>query len=424
MATKKNNAKSLLAFSELWNKSRLKLEQAAEPTPKTQALRALQGNDFESAMSLCSMHPELLSAGSDSGSSMLNTALDQGKHSIAVALVLRGAWCGLSAQEKAASRAGSTYNAKEAPFEDSIQNMWRSLALRSHDVLVLDAFSAALASSGRPFPTPEQWVELAMESGKINLAVEFIDVHALPGQPVIGAMIEWSLAHNHRHASNPFMTAATLGDDPHARCAWRLIEDYKSSLSPTSIARLWESATLHNKIQSIDRLARMELWPPDWILSTGSTLEPAASALVMAAACSRSIFSCLRDIPDAVEAAKSQASAPKLLATCGPIELAVLSRLGVDIAVANSDGHTFLHLWAQENVLRDGWRTVCKARPDLLDTADHVGRTPRSLQRSRLSGSALNAFDAAIASIERSQLIKDAPQAATHPTAILSKRRL
>lgn len=396
-------------FTEQWSRALPRRVGALEPLPYASAMRALGEGDMAATVALCKQHPELLTQGSNHGMSLLNASLSRGKAPISIALLAMGAWAGVTPLESTRPVSG----AHAEPFEASLDNLWTALARAAPDCLFLDAASAALASSGRAFPSPGEWARLTLRCPKIELSVQIHDAHGLALDPATGTLIDdlilgldasYGLKRDH-----PILNAMLGEHNEEASNAWRLIVRFKDALSPDSITKLWNGCILFECPERANSLASLNLFPQGWMLLDAPRGMGPCSALVGAAIFAPAIFKILREIPDAVAAAAAQPHSALLFSKGAAIELASLSRLGIDIGSRDANGHTFLHLWARgDKEPRPGWRTICKARPDFLDLPDNLGRTPRVIQRRNLSTKQRDAFDGTLAAIERSALIKEA----------------
>lgn len=397
---------------------------APASTPKALAERALASGDLAATAALCKEHSELLTQGASLGLSLLNAALFRRKGPISIALLARGAWAGLDplAPGRSASR---------DPFEASLDNLWSALADAAPDCLFLDAASAALASSGRAFPSPDEWVRVALRRGKIELAVQVHDAHALDLDPspstglLFDALVRGTGPIHGSGQTHPILNAMGGESAEERSGAWRLIALFRDALGQGSIQNIWTACILSNNAEHAARLELLNLLPQGWMLpELGQDMGP-CSALVGAAIFAPDVFNRLGQLPDAVAAAASHLHSPRALAAAKGADLARLSRLGVDIGAPDANGQTFLHLWARsDREPRQGWAAVHKARPDLLDLPDKQGLTPRATQRERLAPKHLAAFDAMLAAIERSSLRRALPATAPHAPPRARKPRL
>lgn len=376
-------------------------------------LDSIQNGQSAQVIELVQSRPALLFM-AHQGKTLLDAAWASKSSSFAFELLKLGAWASLSPNPTQRPALSNT------PFEERLAALHADVAKHSPDALSLEMADKAIRASGRPSLEWSEWITLSLSIGAFRLANDLCDRFGIqPGEDDAQYFLRAT-----RNQPILFDLASSLCEDS---CdgrtpGWKLIEKSKKHLDSKLVDAIWRHAIQNDRIERMADLVSWGAIPDQWTLSCSLTTikqdaPPESISLLAEAAIhgAPNAFACLKNIPEAIEAAISTPPGPNALAQASVQDLCSLARLGINIGSVDSDGRNVLHHWAlrDRDQPRNGWISVCKIRPELLHAKDAKGRSPvdQQAQQLRHNSKRLGSFQAMISKIERADLGKTISEA-------------
>jgi hypothetical protein len=156
------------------------------------------------------------------------------------------------------------------------------------------------------------------------------------------------------------------------------------------------------------------------ILTADASLLTVASASPFG----RGAFEALRSFGPALDAAKAQKPAPRVLALIPAQKLFELREAGVDIGSTDATG-TFAHWWAKlDDKPRDGWAMLASKAPEIFEKPDGSGRRAADRMADKLAmGKDKDSFLGSLSRIESREIRKDTGAAPKKKAAAAAQGR-